>query len=1697
MERGGWRGLVAGGRLAARRVLARWAGWSRSRRAGVAVAVVATLAVVGGVLLQGVPRGAPVSSPAGSGAAATASPGGGNWATVSIPELPAAADLAPLQRDEAGVSPESGFTLASLTHEPAVEVAARLEATPTVNFQVTAGAELSQAILRPAHLLDAGQAYRFTLRGTDGRLEGSWSFRVRSPVHVLSTIPGDRATGVPTARGIELTFDQDGVADIKPYFSIVPTVTGRFERHGRTQVFVPDSLQPATVYTVTVRAGLPRTGTDLTLEQDVVVQFETNSATAPVSGIRFGRDAVEVSPAEAPVLGVVVGGNGDNSSTASIDVVVRRYPDEASAATAFTDFLLAPRWTSYARPRLAIDGLPVVARFSATLEPASDPSDRTFRFPGPLPAGWYAVELPGPPTAYAFLQVTRVSAWVAVLTDRTVVWTNDVVTGDPVAGASVAVAGQSKLATTDARGLAVVATPDALVPPAEANGRDVPASPPLLAVHAPGGASVLVAFEVPFDPMLYRGEWWERYASTDATYWSLLYTDRQLYRRSDRIETWGYLRGREDGVVPTSVALELMPTDSGSAGVSLAGAEATPSATGAYVGTVAFDRLPYGWYVLRAVVDGRVVSQTYLEIGAIRKPAYELAMTSDRSAIVVGESVHLGIAATFFDGSAVPSLPLHLRSMEDDSLVAGVTDALGTEHFTMQPPADPGDGSDIGSVWWIEAVPDGPEEGQITASVDVLVFASTDYISASGTLRGAQLTVTGRVQQVDIARVDRERAADAWNGDPGGAAIAGRTVQVQIIRLHQVRTQVGTYYDSVEKLVRPIYEYDLQRLPLATRSTTSGTDGSFSLALAVPSSSDTYEIVLTSQDTAGRTEIRKVYAGTEMSYVDTTPRFVTSDGQDANGTTYGVGDRISWNVVEGDATPTATSGSRYLFIVAQRGLLGAGTSTSPTFTRTFASSDAPGIFVMGIRFTGTAYAPKAATWATFKADTRALAVSVTTDRASYRPGEQATLTIRVQDTAGRPKAADVLIQAVDEKLFAAGAASTPDPLAALYAKVDSGILRLTATHQGPTNAGGEGEGGAAGGSGRTDFRDTLASRLVPTGANGVATLTLPLSDDLTSWHVVASAVTGSLEAGVGERLVPVGLPLFADVTLADEYLASDRPLIRLRAFGSALKAGDQVVFTVRAPSLGMAPTEVRGTAFGDVLVPLPPLTVGTHGIDVAVTAPARLGSDGRPLSDRLVRTISVVTSRVTTGATWYGSVGDPLPSIDTQDVATYTFTDAGAGRYLPLLRDVVGATSARIDSAIARDAALQLLVERIGIDARTLPPADLDLQRYPVRYGDLEAGTSPGIALIPDGGTDPWLAARIISLSPGSLPAAQARQILEQIRDGPDTLRDLRIASLAGLAAIGELAEPDLREALAQPDLDPTEQLYLALGFLQLGDDATARTIELDLLRSYGEQLGAWVRVHVPGGEDATSEATALLAVVAAGIGDPLAPSMIDYAIAFPSEATSSALELVTASGLALDRAPRAGAAVAYTVDGTRTEAVIRPGESLTVTLTEAQRRTLRLERLSGAVGVTISWRRPADVSSMTHDPALTLTRTQPTNPIAPTAVVTIDLHAALGAHALRAGCYEVVEEVPSGLVPIIDAWSSDEHIIWPASVQGQEVRFCVSPGTDSTTDFTLRYAARVVNAGTFAWEPATMQHDSVAAAFTATDTGEAVIASR
>ncbi|HEX6057748.1 MAG TPA: MG2 domain-containing protein [Gemmatimonadaceae bacterium] len=186
-------------------------------------------------------------------------------------------------------------------------------------------------------------------------------------------------------------------------------------------------------------------------------------------------------------------------------------------------------------------------------------------------------------------------------------------------------------------------------------------------------------------------------------------------------------------------------------------------------------------------------------------------------------------------------------------------------------------------------------------------------------------------------------------------------------------------------------------------------------------------------------------------------------------------------------------------------------------------------------------------------EVKRLAVRVTPGAAEYRPGDTARVRLAVRDGAGRGHRAEVTLWAVDEGVLALTGYRTPDPIDLLYAPRGLGV-RLASNLASVAPQVPEGEKGsrAPGGGGGSDALEILRSRFKTTAfflgsvvtddaGNAVAAAKLP--DNLTTFRVMAVAVTAGDRYGSGEAPMLVTRPLVARPALprfvrpGDEFLA--------------------------------------------------------------------------------------------------------------------------------------------------------------------------------------------------------------------------------------------------------------------------------------------------------------------------------------------------------------------------------------------------------------------------------------------------------------------------------------------------------------------------------------------------------------------------------
>ena len=1655
--------------------MGRFAGWQDQARsllkrpprlphALTGLAVLAVILVLVSSSLTPRPGPGPGRSPSTRPAptsASTLGPTDQAWKDLHLAAYQQLADLVPVASDTSGVKPNSAFTLRSRSTVPALALAGGLHVEPAFAFTVRAGSTASEAQIIPSAALAPGVRYRFSLDDPTGRIIGTWSYRTGKPLHVVGRTPDDRSTAVPTDTGIEITFDQDGATNVAAHFSILPRVAGTFQPNGRTVVFAPTvPLAPSTVYRVTLGAGIGIDGSDQVLEAGSAWSFETAGAEVHEPfGVSFALPIFEISPSEPAIIGLDLNYEAA-SPPPSIPLQAYRLSSFTAARDAAARILADPGWRQLDSSDLvATAGLTRVVDTKAVPELYPESSFGVVRLPAPLAAGWYLLDIPrAGRDRQAILQVTNLAAWAMTSETRTLAWIHDIGTGDAVAGAGLFDPNGDRVATTNASGLIDIATPSSLLAHADANSG---ISTTLATVIGPGGGRLIVALGASASFVAYvpGRNAAESSQSPSERWWLLMAADRTAYRPTDLVHAWGLIRARDGGAVPSSAEIRLRAGGASEAdGPWLARKTVETTSRGVWATDLALADIPYGQYVIDVVVAGQVVTSTWIFVQDIRKPAFELDVTTGQTAVIKGDPVEVTAGAHFFDGTAAAGLELRVTAFENPSTVT--TTATGSTVFTVAAATHNDGGFDVGS---IAVRPANPEEGQISGTASVVVFPSAAWLATTPSMAGSTITLAGHVTQVDLAAVERQLVAAGRVDDPAGAAFGGRTVTISVVENVPVTRQTGTTYDFIEKRVIPVFQTTYHDVAVGTYTTTSASNGTFGLSVAVPNPNHGYTLKLTTKDGQGRlvtdtsyvsrSDVQPDSAGLRRPYLEMAgactlaQKSVPLDGQ------------LDLSMYDGDGTLSAPG--KYLFVVAARGIRAAVLQDSPVFHRTFARADLPSLQVTAIRFGPGGYVATNEVMVIATPKSQALTVNLKGDRTRYAPGETATVSITTTGPDGKPVAADVVVRGVDEKLFASGDAVDINALGTLLQPVGDGLLQSVATHQVPVIAGGDGCGDTTGG--RDDFKDSIVFRVVATDAAGKGSISFPLPDDITSWHVSATALDGQLRAGDAATLLPVGLPFFADAILAPEYLAGERPVLRIRSAGDALGPKATVRYAVSSASLLMPATMADASWSGDASIQLPALPLGTQTVTIDAVVV------GHPeLHDRLTRTFLVRDSRLGLRTTAVVAPAD-AGGVGGTGLTTYVVSDAGRGALFPMISDLSSGGGARFDRALAEAIARRLLVSDYDVDPSSLPTTVLDVSRW----------QRDGVALLPYSSPDLELTALSALVAPELLDHDQAIAALATWAQEGDPSRERQIITLAGQAALGGEAVDSL-DAFARPSLSIRETLWLGLGYLASGDEATARSIERQVLDRNGEDLGSLVRLRVGSTLQDSVEATSLLALLAAGVGDPLTPGMLAYIQANPVSAFLPVLHEIGAIEWLLARLPRQAATFTWTVDGTSHAQTLQPGESRTIVVTAAQRAGLKIQPGTGAIDVVATWTAAPGAGALPSSDLVSIHRTvTPDGAASRTNLVHVTLELVFSLQG-PLGCYDVTDITPSGLAPVAasEGWPDDSTepstSIRPWAVDGQRVSWCIDPFNARRQ--VLTYSARVVSPGTYTWEPALVQ---------------------
>lgn len=1567
--------------------------------------------------------------------------------------------LRAIQSDSLGIEKNTGFILTSTKNISVDDVKQVLKVSPQTELAYTqrSSNEIEFTAKKP---LESNKIYQFSMPVTEQKL--SWAFQVKGEFDVVGSLPDNKQTGVPLDTGIEITFTHENFKNFEQYISISPKVEGRFEKHKRILVFVPKKLEPKTVYTVTIKKGLPLDGSPVTLQDNKTIHFETAaSEERPSSIFELSANEIQFDTVNDQVM-TIYGNSVKNGD--KLEATIYQFSKSQDYIDSYKKLLDTNYWSTFNKYQIGEISNRATKKKVLNLETKEDSGQSLLLFPEKLQKGLYLIGIKHPEIQeprYAWVQVTDIGSYVQLNKNNAVIWTHDLKTKNPVKNAKATFSAGTS-ATTDAQGIAIIPVPE------EFHKQEYGIS--TITVTGSNNESLIV-----FVNNFYEDK------RTPQDFWSYISTDRPAHKQTDTFSYWGVAKSRHAEEKITEVTATFRSTNHEYDYASVTNGNKQPALfettlpiteNGTFTGEWKFQNIPTGSYTIEIKANGVVVATKWLTIQQYVKPAYAIDIESARRSYFTGEKAKINIFAHFFDGTAVANKRIKVTMTGYQNVEKIVTtDSNGKVSLDFIPPASE-IGNNYPSYEHIQATPESNEEGEISSNITLQVYTTDIKIETETVRKSGKDIMTVSLRTIDLAKENSD-----------GAAIQNREITIHPYEIHYDKVKTGENYDFISKKVIPTYTYNQVKTEGITTTQTTDQNG---------------QIVYEYNHEDGKFKTIEISANDGLQHKITTNAYsygysgwfsdYTSVDLDPSKSKDGftINEKVRIHLIKEELP--APKGN-YLYLKTNWKETKGFPSSESDFSTTFAEDDASGFSVEAISFTGGNYIKIGASYVTMDVKQKKLEIEIQTDKPRYRPGENVELTVKTKKD-GKSVPGDVNLNLIDEayyKLFYDEA----NPLGAIYgynmpwnSKQFNFYSHITQTYGGGAEKGGGGDEPP-----RSNFKDKALYRTVTTNSSGTAKVTFKLPDNITSWRVTAQGVDSNMNAGVGVGAIPVGLPFFIDAVMAPEFLVSDKPIVQVASYGDSVSSGSDIAYSYTIPGLAEGTTNTTGKGLTRVDIPLPVLKIGTYKMTISG---AIKNKDGTVMKDAIVRDFSVIESRLSTMKISKVNLADakaiPTEVLASSSQVTMKVQDTEKARAYETLWKMINMSGARLDQQAAEAKSIHMLK---NFFKEEVPELNTE-----VSLGDIYQSHNGGIKLLPYSSEDLELSTKAAILGITDTESGISKENLriyfmkiiseEGGKKFPIATRERFVMAVSGLAALQEPVLLTLQNLAKETNLTPMEKLYIAAGSMAIGDQQTAETLTKDLLTNNLEKINDYRRLNVGKDNDDILAHTALMSVIAADMNLPEYQGLADYITEQPGRDILTGLEQVAAIEKRLPFIHQEEASFDYIINGKTEHVTLENDDSFSTVLSSDMLAALSFHNQKGPLTATFSYSSKTNKSQLKTDPNksnVKIARTyqlhgKPTTTWSTGDIVFVDIRPSLSQNALD-GCYTLTEQLPSNLKPL--TWNvqtleetnqNQYYSSRPYSVQGQTITYCISKNSEST----IRFPVRVINKGTFTAEPATIQ---------------------
>lgn len=550
--------------------------------------------------------------------------------------------------------------------------------------------------------------------------------------------------------------------------------------------------------------------------------------------------------------------------------------------------------------------------------------------------------------------------------------------------------------------------------------------------------------------------------------------------------------------------------------------------------------------------------------------------------------------------------------------------------------------------------------------------------------------------------------------DPVSEVAKNQKISLLVTKTWWEQKQNGTYYDFVEKVTRPSYDYLQHSETMDKKDLNTDDNGQINYNFDMEKDKS-YKVELTAVDSSNRPTTSSsyyYYSDYQNNQNQSSKAYLTID-RDTN--LYSIGETVDVKIKKNENDYPKTDKSKFLFILAERGGQEIVETDSPELKFDFTSKYLPEMYVGALLFNGRSYEEVISTckngWSCggydyynndyffdplvirYQKDDSKLDLTISADKTKYLPGDTAHISVHV--TKNNSVVADTTVQLtlVDEALAAIGGVREPS-ISELYKQASNLIYYNYYSHRPVFPDVPQAERGGGGG-GRDLFKDTAYFGTIKTDGNGVATFEVKLPDNITNWLTFAQSVTSNLDYGQTKSSVVATKDFFVTSQFPHIVTVKDQPVIAIGTFGNALTEDAKIPLLISVSKDGSEITKNSLTvgSFKENYIDFPRMVPGNYKVTV--------GGNYKGLTDGITLSSQVIGSRMDFRLTKNNilSAGQTLKSFDGVTTATdkptkLIIADEGKGKYFYDLYSYCYQNSNRVEKRIASIKANQILNSR-------------------------------------------------------------------------------------------------------------------------------------------------------------------------------------------------------------------------------------------------------------------------------------------------------------------------------------------------------------------------------------------------------------------